>query len=451
MKSLSSGDQLPHITVVPPGPESRALASRLAAHESPNVTYIASDTPVFWREALGANVLDADGNIYVDLTAGFGVAAAGHRNPRVCDAIRTQIGTLVHGLGDVHPPEVKVNLLERLAQIAPSGLEMTILASSGAEAVEAALKTARLASGRPGVLCFRRAYHGLTYGALAVTDGDHFRRPFEDQLGIPVTRVPYPDARHRALEPKAGDDSVLQATLRFVAERLDADPAIGAIIVEPILGRGGIVVPPDGFLRGLRKLCDDRSLVLIFDEIFTGFGRTGRWFACEHEGIVPDVLCLGKALTGALPFSACIGRREVMNAWPPSHGEAIHTSTFLGNPLGCAAALAQIDEIESQALVDRCARLGDLLLDRLRQLQRDSPYIGDVRGRGLFVAVDLVRDVAAAEPDPERAGSVAVEALRRGLILLSSGQTLEITPPLTITDDQLAYALAVLEDCLTRP
>ena len=449
MKSLPSGDLLPHIAVPPPGPQSRALAARLKAHESPNVTFFADDCPIFWHEALGANVLDVDGNVYIDLTAGFGVTATGHRNLRVCDAIRAQLDTLTHGLGDVHPPDVKLRLLERLTAITPPGLELTILASSGAEAVEAALKTARLASGRPGVLCFGGAYHGLTYGALAVTDGEHFRRPFEDQLGIPITRIPYPDPHRPAPELHPRGTDILQATLDLVADRIAGDPFIGAIIVEPVLGRGGIVVPPHGFLRGLRKICDDRSLVLIFDEIFTGLGRTGRWFACEHEGVVPDILCLGKALTGVLPLSACIGTRKVMTAWPPSQGEAIHTSTFLGNPLACAAALAQIDEIETRKLVARSAQLGQGLIDRLRRLQKRSPFIGAVRGRGLFAAVDIVRDRDTREPDLERAGNTVAEALRHGLIVLGTAQTLEITPSLTITDEQLAFALTVLEDCLT--
>ncbi|MGD8869563.1 MAG: aspartate aminotransferase family protein [Gemmatimonadales bacterium] len=450
MKSLGAGDLIPHISVPPPGPRSRDLAARLEAHESPNVTFVSQDSPIFWHEALGANVLDVDGNIYIDLTAGFGVAAAGHRNRRVCDALRSQLDALAHGLGDVHPPDIKIRLLERLAEITPSGLELTILASSGAEAVEAALKTSRLATGRPGVLCFGGAYHGLTYGALAVTDGDYFRKPFEDQLGIPVVRIPFPNPYRPAPELQDHGATLLQATLDLASQHLDADRALGAIIVEPILGRGGIVVPPDGFLRGLRKLCDERSLLLIFDEVFTGFGRTGRWFACQHESVVPDLLCLGKALTGALPFSACIGRREVMAAWPPSDGEAIHTSTFLGNPLGCAAALAQIDEIESERLVERSARLGEALIDRLRRLQTRCPQIGEVRGRGLFVALELVRDPESREPDPELARNVTSEALRRGLILLAGGHTIEITPPLTITDEQLAFALTALEDCLTR-
>lgn len=450
MKSLVAGDLLPQISVTPPGPRSRDLAARLEAHESRNVTFVSEDSPIFWHEALGANVLDVDGNIYIDFTAGFGVAAAGHRNRRVCDALHSQLDTLAHGLGDVHPPDVKVRLLERLTEVTPPGLDMTILASSGAEAVEAALKTSRLATGRPGVLCFGGAYHGLTYGALAVTDGDYFRKPFEDQLGIPVVRIPFPNPYRPEPEIQAHGAELLQATLDLAAQHLDADRTLGTIIVEPILGRGGIVVPPDGFLRGLRKLCDERSLLLIFDEVFTGFGRTGRWFACEHERVVPDLLCLGKALTGALPLSACIGRREVMAAWPPSDGEAIHTSTFLGNPLGCAAALAQIDEIESERLVERSDRLGEALIDRLRRLQARCPQIGEVRGRGLFVAVELVRDRASREPDPELARAVTTAALRRGLILLAGGQTIEITPPLTITDQQFAFALAVLEDCLTR-
>jgi len=228
MKRLPAGDSLPRISVTPPGPESRRLAAALRRYESPNVTYVADDFPIFWREAHGANVLDVDDNIYIDLTAGFGVAAAGHANLRVNDAIRGQLGRLVHGLGDVHPPEIKVSLLERLTQIAPDGLTQSILASSGAEAVEAALKTARLASGAPGVLCFTGAYHGLTYGALAVSDGERFRGPFADQLGIPVVRAPFPNP-YRPPAELAGQSDLARAALDLVAARLDAraDPMRG--------------------------------------------------------------------------------------------------------------------------------------------------------------------------------------------------------------------------------
>jgi 4-aminobutyrate aminotransferase len=451
MKRLLSGDSLPDIVVTPPGPKSRELAERLRRVESPNVTFVSDEFPVFWHEALGANVLDVDGNVYLDLTAGFCAAAAGHRNPQVVAAIEAQLTTLVHGLGDVHPPDVKVRLLEKLAEISPAGLDQAILASSGAEAVEAALKTAKLATGRPGVLCFTGAYHGLTYGALSVTDGEHFREPFQDQLGIPVVRAPFPDPYRPPAELAGRDTDLAQAALERAEELLDSrGDLVGAVIVEPILGRGGIVVPQAGFLAGLREICDRRDLILIIDEIFTGFGRTGRWFACQHEGVVPDLMCVGKALTGGLPFSACIGRPEVMAAWPASTGEAIHTSTFLGHPLGCAAALAQIDEIERQGLVTRAERLGDRLMARMRRLQQRAPLIGDVRGRGLMLGIELVRDPVTREPDTGRGDRLVVDALRCGLILLGGGHSFEICPPLDITERQLDFVAENLEALLVE-
>ena len=447
MEHLTSGDLLPSIETRPPGPRSRALIGGLRRHESPNITYIAQDFPVVWREARGANVLDVDGNVYVDLTGGFAVAAAGHRNEAVLSAVRRQMDQLVHGLGDVHPPAIKVELLRRLAEITPPGLGRTILASSGAEAVEAALKTARLASGRPGVLRFSGGYHGLTYGALCVTDGEDFRRPFEDQLGIPTIRAPFPDP-FRTPQELSGATDLAGAAIEVARARLDeAGDRIGAVIVEPIQGRAGVIVPPPGFLNALREECDSRGLVLIFDEIYTGFGRTGRWFACQHEGVVPDLLCVGKALTGALPLSACVGRASIMEAWPPSGGEAIHTSTFLGHPLGCAAALAQIDEIERLDLVAHAERMGTRFLDDLRQTMRRHPEIGDVRGRGLMIGIELVNP-ATGEPDVAAAKRMLVEALRRGVLLLASGGTITLTPPLTISKSQLDFARQTLEVCL---
>ncbi len=453
MNQLSDGDLLPHIAVPPPGPQSRLLAARLREHESPNITFVSDDGPIFWREARGSNVLDVDGNVYIDLTAGFGVAAGGHRNPRVIAAAQAQLERLAHGLGDVHPPEIKTATLERLASIAPSGLSRSILASSGAEAVEAALKTARLASGRPGVLCFSGAYHGLTYGALAVTDGRLFREPFQDQLGLPTVRVPFPNP-FRPPQQLRGQDDLASAALEIVSARLESGKQqIGAVIVEPIQGRGGTVIPPEGFLRGLRDLCDRFGVTLIFDEIYTGFGRTGRWFACDHEAVAPDLLCVGKALTGGFPFSACIGRPEVMAAWPESGGAAIHTSTFLGHPPACAAALAQIEEIESRQLVDRAARLGERLRQELLGLRSRLPAVGDARGRGLLAAIELVRPDTGA-PDPLAAARIVRSALREGLILLVDGpdaNVIGLSPPLTIAESQLDFALSTLQDCLARP
>ncbi len=451
MSQLTTGDLLPHITVTPPGPRSRQLARELRLYEAPNITFTSDEFPVFWLEALGANVLDVDDNLYIDLTAGFAVAAAGHRNPRVVHAISRQLGLLSHGLGDVHPPEIKVRLLQRLAQIAPGNLSQSILASSGSEAVEAALKTARLASGKPGVLCFSGAYHGLTYGALATTDGPAFRKPFQDQLGIPVARAPFPDP-YRPPPELAGSSNLAQAAVAAAERRLDSAPdSIGAVIVEPILGRGGIVIPPTDFLPGLRKACDDRDIVLIFDEIYSGFARTGRWFACQHDDVVPDLLCVGKALSGTLPFSACIGHPHIMSAWPASGGAAIHTSTFLGHPPACAAALAQIDEIQRLGLVDRAAHLGAILEQRLRALQARWPTVGDVRCRGLLAGFELVRDPDSRQPDPKLASRIVRAALRRGLIILADGiheNVISLTPPLTLSPPQLDFALATLEDCL---
>ncbi len=442
---VPGGQDLPRVSSDVPGPRSRALAARLARVESPNITLIGEDGPVFWAAGRGASLADVDGNVYVDLAAGFAVAAAGHANPRVVAALSAQASRLSNALGDLHPAEVKVQLLERLAELAPGDLGVTILASAGAEAVEAGLKTALLATGRPGVLAFTGSYHGLTYGALACTWRDEFRGPFQAQLFGGVRFAAYPDPFHR------GPGDVVAACLAEVRRLLDeaeSSPApIGCVIVEPIQGRGGIVEPPDGFLPALRALCDERALVLIFDEIYCGLGRTGRWFACEREQVVPDILLVGKALSGMLPLSAAIGRPAIMDAWPPSTGEAIHTSTFLGNPVACAAALAQLEEIESRDLPARAADLGARLRQRLGAWRERWPAVGDVRGRGLMQGVELVRP--AGHPDAALALRVCDGVLRRGVLLVAEGPALNVlafTPPLVITEEQLERATDIIEE-----
>ncbi len=353
------GDELPAPAASIPGPASLDLARRLRVVESRTITRLTPTFPVFWTEARGAAVRDADGSVYVDLTAGFGVAHAGHSHPAVAAAIAEQAARLAHGLGDVHPPEVKVELLEKLAAIAPGDLGVTILGSAGAEAVEAALKTARLRTGRAGIIAFEGGYHGLTYGALSVTHRTDFRDPFADQLFPAVRHVPYPDG------PDAGRlTATLEAMERAIEQAERTSHPVGAIVVEPVLGRGGIIVPPAGFLPALRERCDGDRILLILDEIYTGIGRTGRWFACEHVATVPDIVVAGKALTGSLPLSAAIGARDVMDAWPPSMGEAIHTSTFLGNPVACAAALAQLQAIEEEGLLERAVTVGNAIRKR---------------------------------------------------------------------------------------
>lgn len=439
----------PSIAVPPPGPASLRLAAELARYESRNVTFLSERFPVFWAEARGANVRDVDGNVYVDLTAAFAVAAAGHGHPEIVEAVRAQAGLLLHGMGDVHPPALKVEILRALAEVAPAGLDRSILASSGGEAVEAALKTVAMATGKPRVLAFRGGYHGLTMGALSVSGRDDFRAPFERQLGPGALFAPYPDPYH---EPER---SAPEASLREVERVLDGPGGadVGAILVEPVQGRGGDIVPPDGWLAGLRRICDERGLLLVLDEVYTGFGRTGRWFACQHWGVTPDLLVVGKALTGGMPFAACIGTQAVMSAWPASGGEAIHTSTFLGHPLGCAAALASLRVIAREGLVARSAAEGARARDLLRERLAGHPRVGEVRGLGMMIGIELVRDRRTKVPDAALAGEVVVGAMREGYLVLGGGlrsNVLSLSPPLSIARSQMDGGIEVIVGLLER-
>ena len=434
---MTFGEQPPAVRTPVPGPRSRALAARLAKVESRNITRIGETGPIFWAEAAGANVRDADGNVFVDFTAGFGVSAAGHAAPAVSAAIAAQASKLMHALGDVHPAEVKVQLLERLSELAPGNLSVSILSANGSDAVESAWKTATVRTGRPGIVAFRGGYHGLGFGALALTAARRFRDPFSRQLYGGVRFASYPDAATGAEAAPA-----LEEVRRYVMEGRNGPDPVGAVVVEPIQGRGGIVVPPPDFLPGLRRLCTELDTLLVLDEVYTGFGRTGRWFACEHWAVIPDLLVVGKSLAGGLPLSAVIGTPDVMAGWPVSDGEAIHTSTFLGNPVSCAAALAHLAAIEEAGLVSRAEDLGRRLGERLDGMARRRG-VGSGRGLGLMQALVLEGKDAA-----ERSLAVAEEALRRGVIVLTEGPALAITPPLTITGAQLDAGLAVIEAAL---
>jgi 4-aminobutyrate aminotransferase-like enzyme len=426
-----TGADLPHIVAEPPGPHSRAFAKQLRVVESRNVTYVASDWPVFLARGAGANLEDVDGNRYIDLSAAFAVAAVGHSNPRVAAAIAGQAGILLHAMGDVHPSELKVALARELCEITPGDGEKRVLFGvSGADAVEAALKTAAVATERPGVVCFEGAYHGLTYGALEVTDRDHFRRPFAGQLGGFSHRLPYP-TEDNASESLASVERLLAG---------DQKAGIGALIVEPIQGRGGVRAAPLEWLRGVRRLCSAYGAILITDEIYSGFGRTGRWFACDHAGIAPDLMCVGKGMASGFPISACIGRAEVMDHWPESDGEAIHTSTFLGHPTGCAAALASIAELRDRRLVERAASAETFVRELLDELCRSkSASVSGFRGRGLMWGVQCNSAAVAA--------NAVTCALRRGIIALPCGtksDVIALSPPLVITDEQLRAAVGEL-------
>lgn len=416
----------------------------LRAHESRNVTFMEADGswPIVWERAQGVHVWDAEGKKYLDLTAAFGVAAAGHANKNVVRAGQKQMAKLLHAMGDVHPHALKAQLAKKLSDLTFGRWNKTsgkvIFGSSGFEAVEAALKTAVLATGKRGIIAFEGGYHGLGYGALNATHREHFRSPFRPQLREFGQFAKFPK--------KKGELPALKKSLSQIFRR----GKIGAILVEPIQARGGINVPPPEFLPLLRKLCDEHGALLILDEIYTGFGRTGKWFACEHWQTVPDLICLGKALTGGFPLSACVGRADIMDAaWPTSNGEAIHTSTYLGHPVGCAMALAQIREIEKLKLCQRSAAMGEILLAELKRFQVSS-FRFQARGLGLMVGIEMT--LPSDEPATQAALAAIKKLLHRGFIFLPEGEHANIisfTPPLTISRAQLTAAARALHQALS--
>ncbi|MGH7980062.1 MAG: aspartate aminotransferase family protein [Limisphaerales bacterium] len=436
--------------------------------ESRNVLFMEKDSswPIVWQHAKGCAVWDADGKKYLDLTGAFGVAAAGHANAAVVQAAHRQMRQLLHAMGDVHPHPLKAALARDLSRLtferwtgkaalsntrlgtgksaenAHDARGKTIFCNSGFEAVEAALKTAMLATGKREVIAFTGSYHGLGYGALSVTHRDFFHSPFHPQLRRFGRFVPFP-ASHQKHSGLAHLEKQIAQTLR--------QKQTGAILVEPVQARGGIRIPPPDFLPMLRALCNQFGVLLILDEVYTGFGRTGRWFACEHSATVPDLICLGKALTGGFPLSACVGRADVMDtAWPPSRGEAIHTSTFLGHPVGCAMALAQIAQIKRLALCSRSARLGNFLLAELEAIKTRKLKIRiSARGLGLMAGLELcLHDGSPASA--ETFGAIK-RMLKRGYILLPEGErgnVISFTPPLTIGQGELSRAVRMLRTVL---
>ena len=414
------GELLPDVRGPLPGPRSRARVDLLARHECPAITARRSrraeslgtphDDPVVWAQAVGSNVWDVDGNRFVDFTSGFGVALVGHRHPRIVKAAKEQSSTLIHAMGDAWPDSTRIALLERLADIAPGGLGITILGLSGSDAIDAAVKTARLTTQRPGILVFEGGYHGLASGVLALQSArPQFATPFADTLHPSVYRLPW-----------AGSISEVSTLL--------ARETIGLVLIEPLQGRGGIKEPPSGWLAELAQVTRASGALFALDEILTGLGRTGTLFAGPAEGVVPDLLCVGKALAGGFPLSACIGTEEAMSGWTASTGEAIHTQTFLGHPVGCAAALAVLDLVD-EGLVSQVQERAAALEQRL----------GPLQGRGLMRALPINQDALA----------VSRALLQRGFLTLpNDAQTLQIVPSMGITDgqlDSLASALAEVQ------
>jgi len=423
---------LPELHTSIPGPESLRLAARLKEVECRNTTYLSPDWPVFWERAEGVNVWDADGNRLLDFTSAFGVSTLGHGFS--AKAAAEQSGRLVHAMGDVHPARLKVELCERLSAITferwTGEKGKTLLGNSGFEAVEAALKTAVMVTGRSGIVSFEGAYHGLGYGALLGAGIEWFRAPFEKQLSRVTTRLPY---------PRNGDEPSWR---NFLTALSSVDPAtIGAVLVEPMQGRGGIVIPPMEFLRELRSWCDQHGAVLILDEIYTGLSRTGKLFGCDWSGVVPDLICLGKSLSGGFPISACVGKASIMDAWPETRGEALHTSTFLGNPLGCAMAISSLQTHADPATTRLAWDRGNDMGAAFRELIGE-PFLVEWRGVGLMQAIEL------RHPDGRPAGDICIELvkglLKDGILVLPDapeGHVFALTPPIGISDEEIAFVV----------
>jgi 4-aminobutyrate aminotransferase/(S)-3-amino-2-methylpropionate transaminase len=384
---------------------------------------IKADVPagtIVFATAIGSNVTDVDGNRYVDLAAGFGALLLGHCHPSIVRVLGLQAERLLMALGDVHPADAKVALVERLSKLYPEPGARVIVTQSGSDAITAALKTARLYTGKPGIVAFEGAYHGLGYAPLAACGlRAGYREPFSDQLNPHVTFVPYP---HR--QPIA---DVIATVAEILAHR-----HVGALLVEPILGRGGCIVPTPDFVPELARLAREAGALLIADEIWTGLGRAGKKLFSVSDAVVPDLICLGKGLGGGLPVAACIGRREVMQAWRQER-EVVHTSTFAGAPLACTTALCLLDLLEQQSLAERSATLGARWLSALESGLAPNPIVSEVRGAGLMIGIDLGERPSAA---------VAAQRalLERGYIVSTGGggrEVLVLTPPLTIAEPLL--------------
>lgn len=417
------GDARPSLHTAVPGPESAAWMERLERTECPGSTARrANRSPgsgapsIVWREALGANVRDADGNVFVDLCAGFGVASVGHRNPAVARAGQAQLDVLPHAMGDAFADVQRILLMEALTQV--TGFTRVALGSSGSDAIEVAFKTALLATGRTRVVAFQGGYHGLTSAPLAAIgyQTEARRGPFVGMLGSHVTIAPFGGPL-----PDMND--------------------VAAVVVEPVQGRGGMRAGPPGWLAEVHRAARKAGAIVIHDEVFCGLGRTGTLLAAQAEqddagrGLSPDLLCLGKALGGGFPISACLGTEQVMDAWA-GYGAALHTQTFVGNPVGCAMASATLDLIVRKRLPDRAARLGARWAAKLASVRG----VKRVSGRGLMLGVHV-----------DDAAGVTYRMLQRGWIVLPCGEqsdALGLTPPLTIGEDLLDAAVDALAESM---
>ena len=422
-----------------PGPRSRAILERKQRVVAAPLSTL---LPIVAAEAHGSTLTDVDGNTFIDFTGGVGCLNVGHTHSRVVEAAQEQLARFAHTDFTVVPYEVYVNLAERLVELSPfSGPAKAAFFNAGTEAVENAVKFARCSTRRPAVIGFDGAFHGRTLLSLTLTSKTH---PYKAGLGPfapEVYRVPFPSS----YRGPSADEALTGLERAFVTRVAPED--VAAIVVEPVQGEGGFVVSPPRFLEGLRRLCDEHGIVLVVDEVQTGFGRTGRMWAIEHYDVEPDLITVAKSIAGGLPLSAVLGRAAIMDA-PP---EAAVGGTYVGNPVAQAAALAVLDVFEEERLVERGVAVGDTIRSRMDAWAERFAAIGDVRGLGPMLAVELVRDRVTKEPAPELASAVITAACASGLLLLRAGvfsNCIRVLCPLTIGDAELDEALEVWEQAL---
>jgi len=422
-----------------PGPRSREILER---HDRVVAKPLSIYLPLVVESGSGATITDVDGNTFIDFTGGVGVLNVGHSHPKVVAAAQEQLDRFAHTDYTIVPYEVYVRLAERLVALAPfSGPAKAAFFNAGTEAVENAVKFARLYTKRPAIIAFEGAFHGRTMMSMTLTSKTH---PYKAGLGPfapEVYRVPFASA-YRG--PTTAD---ALAALERAFSTAVAPEQVAAIVIEPVQGEGGFIPAPKEFLQGIRRICDEHGILLVVDEVQTGFARTGKFFATEWYDIEPDLLVVAKSIAAGLPLSGVIGKAEIMDA---PHDSAVG-GTYVGNPVAQAAALAVLDVIEEEGLVERSAEIGDHIRARMQAWQERHPQIGDVRGLGAMLALELVHDPATKEPAPALATRVAEEALNRGLLLLKAGvygNCIRVLVPLVITDAQLDEALGVWEEAL---
>ncbi len=435
--------QTSHIRTELPGPKARALIARDTAVVSPSYP---RDYPFVMSHGRGVEVWDVDGNRFLDFVAGIAVCSTGHSHPEVVTAVTDAAQNFLHISSD-YWHETQVRLGERIAEIAPMGEPaMSFFAQSGTESVEGALKLARYVTGRPRFIGFLGGFHGRTMGSLSFTASKYTQQKgfFPTMPG--VTHVPYPN-NYRPLLVGEDQGAAVLSYMENVLFQSNVPPSeVAGILIEPIQGEGGYIVPPDGFLQGLRALCDKHGILLIFDEVQSGIGRTGQMFASQHWGVSPDIMTLAKGLGSGLPIGMVVAKRAIMSQWQ----RGAHGNTYGGNPLCCAAALATL-KLVTGGLVDNAAQMGEHFMGRLRELQARHAVIGEVRGKGLMIGMELVTDRASRAPARALCDRVINRAFENGLLLLSCGQsTVRFMPPLVVSAAEIDEAIAILDATLAE-